>query len=246
MNKKSRAITKKLRFVILGFVCCLTVGGAQAAWKVDDDDTQRKIDTTNDRLQDLYDSLKIDDSGKPGDPEPEPTDATEKLDHSSMTTVSVTASDRCPSVAAGGLAVKQNRLCNDIVDTEKAKYMYSLRMYDLSKKRWDRLKEIQNERERINDDELGKLEDNTNKLLSLIALMEIDRQQHQVYMAAYDARLSHLIAARDTLSKQALNGSSGGWASTAAGGGVLVTALELAKSHRDGDWQSHRHEYGLQ
>jgi hypothetical protein len=248
MDKKPSPITRKLRFVALGFACCLTVGGAQAAWKVDDDETQRKVDTTNDRLRDIYNSLKIDRSATAGDPkpEPEPTDATEKLDHSSMTTVSVTAGDRCPSATVGGLAIKQNRLCNDIVNTEKAKYMYSLRMYDLSVKRWDRLKEIQRERQNINDDELGKLEDNTNKLLSLIALMEIDRQQHQVYMAAYDARLSHLAAARDTLSKQALNGSSGGWVGTAIGGGVLIAALEAAKSHRDGSWESHRRDYGLQ
>ena len=244
--KKTRFAAKPLRLVAIGMLCCLAVGGAQAAWKVDDDETQRKISDTNDRLDDLNESLKIAGYGRPGDPEPEPTDATEKLDHSSMTTESVTASDRCPSATAGGLAARQNRLCTDIVNTEKAKYMYSLRMYDLSKKRWDRLKEIQQERERIHDDEIGKLEDNTNKLLSLMALMEIDRQQHQVYMAAYDARLNHLAAARDTLSKQALNGSSGGWASTAIGGGVLVAALEAAKSHRDGSWTSHRRDYGLQ
>lgn len=246
MDKKSHAVGKKLRFVALGLVCCLTVGGAQAAWKVDDDDTQRKIDDTNGQLKDLNDSLKIAGSGKPGDPEPEPTEVTEKLDHSSMTSVPVTASDRCPSAAAGGLAVKQNTLCNDIVNTEKAKYMYSLRMYELSEKRWERLKEIQDEREHIHDDEIGKLEDNSNKLLSLMALMEIDRQQHQVYMAAYDARLNHLAAARDTLSKQALSGSSGGWAGTAVGAGVLIAALEAAKSSRDGSWQSHQHDYGLQ
>ncbi len=52
-------------------------------------------------------------------------------------------------------------------------------MYDITKKRLERLRKIEQERTAIKDTELGKLEDNTNKLIALKALMDIDRQQNR-------------------------------------------------------------------
>ncbi|UNT99598.1 hypothetical protein KBQ49_02505 [Xanthomonas translucens pv. translucens] len=62
-------------------------------------------------------------------------------------------------------------------------------MYDITDKRLGRLREIERARQSIKPEEIGKLEDNTNKLIALKTLMDIDRQQTEAAMFAYEKRL---------------------------------------------------------
>jgi len=151
--------------------------------------------------------------------------------------------ERCPAVAGpvDGRAGRQQALCEEMVRTELARYRYSVRMYEVTQVRNKRLAEIEGERAAILEDQPGKLQDNSNKLLVLLSRMQIDRQQHQTYMDAYEARLRYLSAARDTLAAQAMDGDRSAAATTIAIGslGALALALEGVQTERH-DWRQYR------
>lgn len=209
----------------------------------------------NQRLKDLYDQQSFNGAAKPpqygaSDSPTSPT-PTEKLDDNTPTAVGsggtgttaqdVTVDDRCPdtSSSAGGTGTQQTAICKLIYQTQLAKYKYSLANYkNVTEKRLERLKAIEQERQNINDTDQGKLQDNTNKLMDLLAVMEVDKQQQKAYMDAYDARLAYLQAALDTVTSQALDGKKGGTLNPTQvvagiiGGGVLEGALNVLKSSR--------------
>lgn len=245
---KSHPASPRLRLAVLVALGCLTVGAAHAAWQVTDEETHRTLSEisdrigrgdVNDKLEELYDSQKLGGASSSGDPEPEPKQD-EALPHAGPSEIIVGVDQRCPDAAAGAIAVQQRMLCEQIVEAERAKYMYSLRMYKLTETRWSRLKEIEDERKKLKAEEQGKLQDNSNKLLALISLMQIDQQQHKTYMDAYDARLSYLFSARDALTREALAGSGSGLVGGIAGAGTLAAALELVKTDRAFDAERRR------
>ncbi|GAB2510131.1 hypothetical protein [Lysobacter humi (ex Lee et al. 2017)] len=229
---------------------CVAIGGAQAAWEVNDRNSQRILDQINDRigngnanekLGQIYDSHQIGSSQTAGSLEPEPT-GDERLNQAVISPVTINADQRCPSMSASPMAVKQRLICEELMKTEKAKYMYSLRMYKLTETRKRRLEDLERERSNLQSHDYGKLESNSNQLLALMSLMQLDRQQHAAYMAAYDARIQYLTVAQDTLSEEALNGSKqttgGGVAGAITGGAVLAGALEALKTQRNGNWRT--------
>jgi len=255
--RPSPANSHRLRVATLAALTYLGIGAAQAAWEVTDAETHSKLEAISDRigrdgtvngnLVKLYNQQKIgtaDAIDTVGKPEPEPT-GDEALDHTQPSTVSVGVDERCPSRDASDVASKQRQLCEEIVKTEKAKYAFTLRMYKLTETRRNRLRTLTEERVHVADTDQGKLQDNSNKLLALISLMQIDAQQQKTYMDAYDARLAYLVAARDALSRQALDGaqSGGGGGLPGGGGGGLpgmggvvgtgVLAAALAAVHTD-------------
>jgi len=125
---------------------------------------------------------------------------------------------RCPApsgasatdvaTALGSMQGQQWRICKEIRDTERAQIKYNLMMSDLSGKRYDRLKEIQDERQNFRSEtDAGLLQNNTNKMLALVALIQIDQQQQKAYNEAYQARLNYLRANQERLSQLAIHGT---------------------------------------
>lgn len=247
MNNQNASRSKhrtpgRLSLIGCAAIGLLVMGGAQAQWQVIDrqlvrdsksqwDGENKQRDDTNERLDNMQ---KIGEYESAGDVADEPE---EKLDaESPSASVNLGIEERCPTPSAPGVVQQQWQLCQEIVKTEMAQYKYSLKMYETTKQRHERLKAIENQRSALDGaggDEQGKLQDNTNKLLALMSLMEIDRQQNKTYMDAYEARLRYLVTARDLLTQQALEGKAG--ANPIAGligAGVLRAALEGAKTDR--------------
>ncbi|WP_152540869.1 hypothetical protein [Luteimonas huabeiensis] len=151
--------------------------------------------------------------------------------------VAIRVEDRCPQPAAGGVAQQQWQLCREIATTELAQYTYSLRMFELTRQRQRYLDQLKEQRADIREHEIGKLEDNTNRILLLMSQMEIDRQQQRYYMDAYAARINYLQQASRTMAQQALEGTragSGGLPGLGAivGGAALAGALDAARTER--------------
>nr|WP_298129343.1 hypothetical protein [uncultured Pseudoxanthomonas sp.] len=229
----------------------------QAQWRVIDRDANSKLQDMNGRIgttsatgngngtvngnlrelyqQQVFESFNGNNEDSKAAPEPE-----EKLQHAQPTQsgVNMNADNRCKQ-AASGIAQQQYQLCREIVNTELAKYNYSLKMYEVTTQRQRYLDELKRQRGSIQSHEVGKLQDNTNRILLLMSQMEIDRQQQQTYMDAYVARIGFLQEASKTLAQQALEGkgdSGGGGLGGAIGGAVgiatLKAALEVAQSRR--------------
>lgn len=159
----------------------------------------------------------------------------EKLEKDKPSQIAKSVEERCPE--AENKAGKQLwQLCEEIVKTQMAKYNYSLSLYETFNKRRQRLEEIERERSRLSPEDQGKLQDNTNKLLALIARMDIDIRQHRLYMDAYAARLEYLTAIRDQIGNEVMRGKKGSFAGNlikgAAGFGMMKVALSAAKSPR--------------
>ncbi len=222
---------------ILASLLCM--GSAQAQWKVVDDagnqhlqkiraDLGEKDGNVNKNLVNLYNQQKLGTSKSAGaiakDPE-------ELLDANNPSAVLIGVDDRCPATLAQGVPQQQHQICQELVKTELAQYRYSLQMYQQAKDRHTRLQEIESDRSGLKAEDQGKLQDNSNKLLALISLMEIDRQQQKTYMDAYDARLHYLHAAQDLLTHQALSGNGSVW-SGVVGGVAMKEALDGVKTKR--------------
>jgi hypothetical protein len=249
----SRHIATALLVVGLG-----VAAGAQAQWRVVDNAANTKLQDMNGRIgttsangngngtvngnlrelyqQQVFESFNGNNDDSKAAPEPE-----EKLQHAQPTQsgVNMNAENRCKQ-ATSGVAQQQYQLCREIVNTELAKYNYSLKMYEVTTQRQRYLDELKRQRGNIRSHEVGKLQDNTNRILLLMSQMEIDRQQQQTYMDAYVARIGYLQEASKTLSQQALEGKGntsgpgglGGLIGGAVGIGTLKLALDAAQSRR--------------
>ena len=118
------------------------------------------------------------------------------------------------------MATQQKEGCELIQRTRNSQYNYMVAMYDITKKRLERLRKIEQERTEIKDTELGKLEDNTNKLIALKTLMDIDRQQMESAMFAYQTRLGFLTKQQDAQAWAAMRGKKAPSGDPSSQGGV--------------------------
>ena len=124
-------------------------------------------------------------------------------------------------------ADKQWALCKEIVETEKARFKYSLMMSELAEQRYARLQAIQSQRTGIDGEHVGELQSNTNKMLALLALIQIDQQQQKAYDDAYTARLVHLRSMQDRLAQNAAGGNPSA-GRRLAGNAAALMVMELA------------------
>jgi len=222
----------------------LIAGNAHAQWKVIDNrlvsESNRKWDRDKElqnaqktKLEEMYEQQKF---PKYTSKEKIAEEPEEKLDRERPSAaIDMGLAQRCPPSPpkAPPIAQQQQKLCEELVKTELAQYKYSLKMYDQTIERHKRLQRIEQERAALEPRDQGKLQDNSNKLLALLSLMEIDRQQQKTYMDAYEVRLRYLKAARDTLTQQALGGKSGANPVAAMiGAGVMRAALQAAQTER--------------
>lgn len=134
--------------------------------------------------------------------------------------------------------------CEEIAKTEDAQSQYMKTMYENTNTRDKRLREILKERDKIDGtSNLGKLEDNTNKLVALYDLMTIDSQQMESVNYAYETRLRYLRANQTKLAKAAATGKKPGStsifgvdlgqiATAVTTGGALKIALDVVKKEK--------------
>lgn len=142
-----------------------------------------------------------------------------------------------PSTSTGlcnGLATAQQENCIDAVATKTAQFTYMKAMYDMALKRQSTLNDLQSARRNLGAEDFGKLQDNTNQILTLIAQIQIDRQQMESINNAYSARLDYLQNQQTQLAKSATEPSASSIisniASQAVAGAVLKTALSFQSS----------------
>lgn len=183
---------------------------AHADWNVVDKDANDKLNDIKSKLGDMYNQQRIGGYVKLGDIVPDPDKMVKKQDTSQ-------GQEQCNSRPE-----KQQSVCQEIIQTQNAQISYMATMYDYAKKRDEQLRAIQDERSKIGSDDLGKLEDNTNKLLALNTQLSIDRQQLLAAMYAFDTRLKYLQAQQTQMAQSATNGGSADKGNGAQLGGVNV------------------------
>lgn len=234
--------------VFMGLVLFCMAGAASAQWEVVDNDLNGKV-------KEIQDSLKL--GGKKPKDKDSGTEVDKPKEEIKVVPDDYGISD-CSSTTAGTpVATQQKEGCELIQRTRNSQYNYMVAMYDITTKRLERLRKIEEERAKIKDNELGKLEDNTNKLIALKTLMDIDRQQMESAMFAYQTRLGFLIKQQDAQAWAAMRGKkapSGDPSSQGAGsffenlgstladfgtsvvaGGVMKAALDSVRSDKPRD-----------
>lgn len=177
--------------LVLGFAAPL----AHADWKVVDGDANDKLKDITNKLGDMYNQQKIGKYKELKEIVPDPDQALVKP------TIDQDIS-QCQSRPQS-----QQSLCQEIIRTQNAQMAYMYTMFDYAKKRDQQLREIETERQNIADTDVGKLEDNTNKLLALNTQLAIDQQQLQSVMYAYETRLKYLRDQQTRLAEAAQTGN---------------------------------------
>ena len=147
----------------------------------------------------------------------------------------------------------QKQVCELTQRTRNAQFNYMVAMNEITIERLKRLRKIEKNRTEIKDEQIGLLESNTNKLLALKAMMEIDRQQMESAMFAYDRRLAYLTDKQTGAALAAMSGKDppkaeddSSWFSwipadllslgkTLAAGAVMGRALEAIKTDAPSD-----------
>jgi hypothetical protein len=138
---------------------------------------------------------------------------------------------QCDSVAT-----KQQPNCVEILKTQNSQYQYMKAMYDIATSREKDLKSLISARQRLQSEDFGKLEDNTNKMIAMRAQMDIDRQQMEAANNAYTLRLNYLQAKQTQLAQSANSGGGSNniitnTVSQIVSGAVLKGALSLQQTN---------------
>ena len=192
----------------------LAAGTAQAEWKVADGKARQ-------HLNDLNKKLEIDTGDrKSGDPV---EDAKQKIEAHGITLD--TNIGRC-----AGARAEQKAVCEEIVRTENAQYLYMVAMHDITKKRQDRLKALEDENFGTND--FGEMQANTNRITALQTRIAIDRAQMESANLAYENRLRYLRAQQvqsteETMTGKKKNASGGFWDQIASLGPSLYAGVAM-------------------
>lgn len=255
----------------VSIVSLLITGVASADWRVRDQTLITLMEQIRDNyigntdgtvtghLNDINDRLVIggDEFAAGGDRadqalEPQQEDDKLPADKARPTAAAdVDLSKRCPAsglASLTGVAKEQNTVCVEMYRTEIAKYRFSLEMYELAQARNQKLQEIIEERNALTENDFGKMEENTNKLVALTAQMDNDRDRYSAYMNAYDARSTHLQKASDVLSRAAISGgpvTPESIGSSLIGAGVLAVALRTAAETEERDCTARMRNAGI-
>jgi protein-arginine kinase activator protein McsA len=172
---------------------------AHADWYVVDKDANSKLDELKNKLDDANTKLgQIQNIGSYKElgkivPDPDQPLVKQTLQQD------VTQCQSRPS--------SQQALCEEIIKTRNAQMAYMVTMFEYAKTRDQQLRDIETERQNIASTDVGKLEDNTNKLLALNTQLAIDQQQLQSVMYAYETRLKYLRDQQTKLAEAAQTGN---------------------------------------
>lgn len=225
-------------------LCALVPATAFAQWEVVDKDANKKLENLDKiRKQNLIGGQEKEKASGEEVEKPKEKLVKRKDDEG--------VAQCAKSTSGTAVSDEQKKTCEIIQRTRNSQYNYMVAMYDITAKRLERLRAIEKERQKIKPEELGKLEDNTNKLIALKTLMDIDRQQAETAMFAYEKRLAFLTEVQAAGARAAMNGQKPpsadgqagftlfpGWdglgdiASKVIGGVAMTAALEAAKSEK--------------
>ena len=232
--------------IAIGLVGLLTAGAASADWHVYDDNVEQVLqdirdnyiakdgDTVTGHLNALNNRFDV--KGDTYDPEKDDETKTKVAEAPDFENIDAIKSKRCGSekTPAG-----QKTVCEAIVKLEEDKYKYLQDMKKISEKRATELKAITDERKNIPEEEFGKLESNTNRLLALLTHQRIDELNLQMAMATYDERIRERREQLNYEGAKALNPRNGTAGSTgidwgglfdgAVQAGTLEAALQVAR-----------------
>jgi len=247
-------IPNRFRIVAVAFaLCALLPSTAFAAWKVVDNDANTKLNDANTKLDDIRKDHRLGDKPK----ENASGEEVEKPKETLVKRKDDEGVSQCAKSTSGtSVSSEQQKTCEIIMRTRNSQYNYMVAMYDITDKRLKRLREIEQERRALKPEQIGMLEDNTNKLIALKTLMDIDRQQTEAAMFAYEKRLAFLNDVQSAGARAAMNGQKPpsadgaqadglfpGWnglgdiASKLIGGAAMTGALETAKSSKPDGFQ---------
>jgi hypothetical protein len=211
--KSSDNVIRVLALTAFAVIATLGAPSAQAQWKVYDKDAndvlgkQKGGTTINSNLYDIKTKMDI---GAASSAENWPGKRVDNPDSTFPKSTDATAIKLNDGTACKSVAESQQDTCNKIVEIENAQYKFMVTMYETSQTRDDTLREILKERTNLKSDDFGKLEDNTNKLNALNALIQLDRQQMVSVNYAYEANLRFLRAKQATLAGSAQKGGNKG------------------------------------
>ncbi|MCC4594711.1 hypothetical protein NRY95_09170 [Xanthomonas campestris pv. phormiicola] len=235
--------------VALGALAPVT---ALAQWEVIDNKQIEENEKNTDKLKDKLDEIRKANLVGAKDKDNASGEEVEKPKEKLVKREDNEGVSTCASTTSGtSVSTEQQKTCELIQRTRNSQYNYMVAMYDITAKRLERLRAIEKERQNIKPEEIGKLEDNTNKLIALKTLMDIDRQQTESAMFAYEKRLAFLSEIQSAGARAAMTGQTPpsaegtgggglfpGWtglgdiASKVIGGTVMAGALQTAKSSK--------------
>lgn len=190
----ARAVGRALLVVVGTGALVLTVGTASADWMVKDQTAIQVLrdikaalgtnpDDVNQNLDDLREQQRVQgDLYDPGRDEDTKSRLAEAPDHSDASQV---GQRRC----GGKLTAEQKSVCDAIVELEQGRYRFLQDMRALSLRREEELRSIYEERRDIGEWEHGKLDSNTNRLLTLMAHQRMDQLNLEMGLATFDERL---------------------------------------------------------
>ncbi|WP_228736278.1 hypothetical protein [Xanthomonas euvesicatoria] len=182
--------------VFMGLVLLSMAGAASAQWEVVDKDLNEKVDQIR-KNQTIKNGDGKESSGKEVE---KPKETLKKVpDDQGVAACSA-------STSGTPVSDSQRESCELIQRTRNSQFNYMVAMYEITTKRLERLRTIEEERKKIGDQKIGELESNTNKLLALKAMMDIDRQQMESAMFAYEKRLAFLTELQTGAAKAAMAG----------------------------------------
>ncbi|WP_248279368.1 hypothetical protein [Xanthomonas campestris] len=196
--KNTMAITfRHFSQLFMGLVLLSMAGAASAQWEVVDKDLNEKVEQIR-KNQTIKNGDGKESSGKEVE---KPKEALKKIpDDFGVSACSA-------STSGTPVSSVQKQVCEMTQRTRNAQYNYMVAMNEITTKRLERLRTIEEERKKIGDQKIGELESNTNKLLALKAMMDIDRQQMESAMFAYDKRLAYLTDKQTGAALAAMSGT---------------------------------------
>jgi len=227
MAKQNPFMARRARYLAcaMAFVTAMVlVPAARAQWKVQDTEAIKVLGTQSDgtisrNTKDMRDRLTLGtyDQNKPGARMGDPAVALDKPNAGTQLD---------DGSSCSGLNDKQQPICQQIIKIENAQYQYMLTVYDTSNVRDGVLRKLLEERQGLDENSYGKLEDNTNKLTALYNLIALDRQQMDAVNYAYQANITYLNKKMALLAKAAQTGktqdSSGTGGSSLPGVGSTI------------------------
>ncbi|MET7140467.1 hypothetical protein M3S04_17615 [Xanthomonas sp. PPL139] len=251
MNKTMKSSS---RVHVVGAIALLTLlpATAFAQWKVVDNKQIEENKTNTNTLDQKLDKIREDHQVGKAEKERSSGEEVEKPKEKLVKVDDNYGVSDCAAKTSGTpVSQEQQQTCELIQRTRNSQFNYMVAMYDITEKRLQRLRDLEQQRASISKEQIGLLEDNTNKLIALRALMDIDRQQTEAAMFAYEKRLSYLTQVQSAGAWAAMNGKKAPSATTTGGGGlfegfsglsdfasklvggaVMGGALQLAKSNR--------------
>lgn len=135
------------------------------------------------------------------------------------------------ATACSGVASGQQSMCQNIIKAKVARFNYMKAMYDSTLKLQTALTNLQNARQQIGTEEFGKLQDNSNQILAIIAQLQIDRQQMEsvnlAYLAYIDDQQTQQAQQAKDATEPGSNGAVTNVISEIVAGGVLKGALSV-------------------